>query len=360
MDGPQKSAGYVLALSPMLLLVLGVAINFPWLGFIFFFGILPIVRLFLPDDQGQPRDLSNISAFHFRFLHAIPLVHASVWIFVLPWSMYVLPKLTGADLVGFIISLWVVTSLNLTICHELMHSPMRVNQRVARLMAGSIGYFQMIEEHKGHHVRAGSAKDGESPEIGESLYVYAAKRYKKSFSAAWQWERLSQIRNARGWWTNRVFWTGTITLGVLGCFGLVSGWKGVAIYVFLILGTAFTMQAITYIQHWGLSDRRSPGLAAVGYSWEDRCLIQAWVTLNHAYHGHHHRRPSVPYFSLCGDADAPRLPASYPVMLVAALLPFVFERAMRRRLESWMAGEGKEKLIDQRQSCADLSEFFRS
>jgi alkane 1-monooxygenase len=118
------------------------------------------------------------------------------------------------------------------------------------------------------------------------------------------------------------------------------------------------MQAITYIQHWGLSDRLSPDLAEVGYSWEDRCVMQAWVTLNHAYHGHHHRRPSLPFFRLGGLDASPRLPASYPVMLLVALVPPVFKRVMRRQLDEWCDAKGTPILV-RRRSCGDARELFR-
>jgi alkane 1-monooxygenase len=117
------------------------------------------------------------------------------------------------------------------------------------------------------------------------------------------------------------------------------------------------MQAITFIQHWGLTDRLSPDLADVGYSWEDRCVMQAWVTLNHAYHGHHHRRPWLPYFRLGGLAGSPELPASYPVMLLAAFVPPLFERTMCRRLAAWRDAD-RAQLPAGRRPCLNAGEFF--
>ncbi|PNG46802.1 MULTISPECIES: hypothetical protein [unclassified Variovorax] len=87
--------------------------------------------------------------------------------------------------------------------------------------------------------------------------------------------------------------------------------------------------------------------------------MQAWVTLNHAYHGHHHVRPSLPYFRLGGFANSPRLPASYPVMLLTAMIPPLFKRTMRRRLDAWVAAEGPRPPHAER-PCANLDEFFRT
>ncbi|WP_232081253.1 hypothetical protein [Variovorax sp. WDL1] len=83
------------------------------------------------------------------------------------------------------------------------------------------------------------------------------------------------------------------------------------------------------------------------------------MTLNHAYHGHHHVRPSLPYFRLGGFANSPRLPASYPVMLLTAMIPPLFKRTMRRRLDAWVAAEGPRPPHAER-PCANLDEFFRT
>lgn len=357
MKAHRRNAGFLLALAPMALFVLGVGIDKPWACFVFFFAILPLARLLLPDDVARPPEIDEISRIQLRLLNAIPIVHAAFWIVFLPWSMFVVRELPTEQLVGFGLSFWVVMSLNLTVAHELLHSKLRWNRLAARFVAGSIGYFQMVEEHRHHHAIVGGADSGDSAEMGQSVYAYAMKRYASSFSIAWRWERDHQVRTRRQWWTNRIVWTALITVAVAACFWAAAGRLGVALYLVLIIGTAFTMQAITYIQHWGLTDRLSPDLALVGYSWEDRCVMQAWVTLNHAYHGHHHRRPSLPYFRLGGFAESPRLPASYPVLLVVALIPPLFDRAMRRRLETWR-GAKERRAPAGRQPCGNLGAFL--
>jgi len=353
-----KAGGHLLALSPMVLLVGGIAWGAPWFVFAFFFGVLPIVRAFLPDDRAEPDDADRITRGQFILLKSIPSMHALSWAVVLPWAMFVIAQLPPAQVVGFGLSFWVVTSLNLTIAHELLHRPVWWQRLAARLLAGSIGYFQMLEEHRFHHANVGGRDNGDSPEVDESVFAYAVKRYIRSFRVAQEWECLDQIRRGRAPWNNRIVWTALVTMAIAMCFGLVAGSRGIVFYGFVMAGTAFTMQAITYIQHWGLTDRRSPGLAATGYSWEDRCMLQAWVTLNHAYHGHHHLRPSLPYFRLGGFANSPRLPASYPVMFLMAMIPPLFRRTMRRRLDAWISAEGTDQSKSPR-PCPNLGEFFR-
>ena len=348
-----RAAGHLLALSPMVLLIGGAVAEAPWFVFAFFFGVLPLIRMLVPDDLARPDDGDRVPRAEWIFLQSIPLIHVLLWALLLPWTMLLVSQLRPAQLACFGLSFWVVTSLNLTVAHELMHGPAWWQRIAARLLAGSIGYFQMLEEHRSHHIHVGSPAD--SPAVGESVFSYAAKRYLRSFQVAQEWERLDQLRRGRARWNNRIVWTAMVTLAVMASFSFVGGWRGAMFYSLVIAGTAFTMQAITFIQHWGLTDRLSPG--PTGYSWEDRCLMQAWVTLNHAYHGHHHVHPSLPYFRLGGLTGSPRLPASYPVMLLMALIPPLFERTMRRRLNAWVAAAGTPR-AQAAQPCANLGEIF--
>ena len=157
----------------MVLLVAGVIFGAPWFVFAFFFGVLPMVRMLLPDDLAEPAEIGRISRMQFIFLKSIPLAHALMWALVLPWAMFVVSQLQPAQLACFALSFWVVTSLNLTIAHELLHRPVGWQRIAARLLAGSIGYFQMLEEHRSHHVNVGGRDNGDSPEVDESIFTYA-------------------------------------------------------------------------------------------------------------------------------------------------------------------------------------------
>jgi hypothetical protein len=198
----------------------------PWFGLVLFFVVLPLVRLLLPDDGARPRGIDEISPLHLRLPSALPLIHVALWILVLPWIMSTARELPTGQLIWFALSCWVVTSLNLTVAHELLHSPLKLNRTAARLVAGSIGYFQLVEEHKYHHAIVGDAESGDSPETSETVFVFALKRYVRSFSVAWQWETLDRLRRRRSRWMSGIIWTALVTLFVLACFGAVAGWRG--------------------------------------------------------------------------------------------------------------------------------------
>ena len=75
----------------------------------------------------------------------------------------------------------------------------------------------------------------------------------------------------------------------------------------MMVGVAFGVQLITYIQHWGLGDDSIPDRIAYGRGWEEDCRFQAWVTLSISLHDQHHRDSRRPYYRLELSPDSPRL-----------------------------------------------------
>jgi alkane 1-monooxygenase len=239
--------------------------------------------------------------------------------------------------VGFTLALWIVCSLNTAIGHELIHSRSRFNRKLGDLLDATVGYFHFTEEHLSHHASNGSHDESDAAVQGTSIYVFAFRRYMRSLRVAWNYERARLKRMKSGRFANRLVGKLLIPIAIASIYYVFAGKIGLGIYLFQITGTAFSVQAITYLQHWGLSEKETPAMADYGYSWEDGCWMQACVTLNHAFHGQHHLNMTQPYFVLSLNKGGLSLPASYPVMVVVALFPTFFTRLMKDRLAIWIA-----------------------
>lgn len=331
-----KNAGYLLALVPQALLVAGVYTGFTWFSVIFFFVVLPFVRKVIGNDVSAPN--KKPGRLLGIYLRSIPRLYFATWAVVLPWSMWALAnvEMSVQQYAGFALAMWIVFSLNTAIAHELIHSSNAFDRRIGVLLDASVGYFHFREEHSAHHARTGHHFDGDAAAAGTSLYVYALRRYKKSLIDAWEYEEARLRRRQHGKWRNSLFWKSSVPLGIGLAFYYCAGPLGAGIYLFEVVGAAFSIQAITYLQHWGLSQKVTPTLEDYGFSWEDGCWMQACVTLNHAFHGHHHLHIKRPYYELGQLKDGLPLPASYPVMFVVALIPSFFTRIMSCRLSLWM------------------------
>ncbi|WP_198141070.1 fatty acid desaturase [Polaromonas sp. JS666] len=355
-----KNAGYMLVLLPQLLLVVGTSLGFPWLSVALFFGVLPIMRKFVGNDlspsNGNPSSLLRI------YLQAIPRLYFVAWALTLPWVIWVVATrpMSTPECVGFTLALWIVCSLNAAIAHELIHVRSRFDRVLGQFLYASIGYFHFPEEHMSHHARTGHYYDGDAAMPGTSVYVYAAMRFLRTFRLAWAYEAKHLKGMSKGWLASRMLYRAIIPVAIASAFYGYAGQLGLAIYLFQIIGAAFTVQVITYLQHWGLSERETPALADYGFSWEDGCWMQACVTLNHTFHGQHHLSRARPYYELGLTKDGLHLPASYPVMFVVALFPSLFSTVMKSRLVNWIENYEKREMLMHEADCIGGAKIFQT
>lgn len=331
----RKHLGYLLVLVPQLLFVAGMQAGHPWLPVVFFFVVLPILRPVVGNDEAPPDTApAPLLALYLRIL---PRLYCGVWALVLPWSASVLASrpMPAVDVLGFALSFWIVASLNTAVAHELIHRRHRLDHTLGRVLASSVGYFHLAEEHTAHHLRCGHYHDSDAARPGTSLYRFALTRCRRSLVDAWKVEDGRCKRRHLPWRSNRLLHSATLPVLIGAGFFLAAGVTGLYFYALQVIATAFSVQAITYLQHWGLTEKETPELADYGFTWDDRCWMQACVTLNHAYHSRHHLCPGLPYYALAPSQNGPELAASYPVMFAIALFPRWFDSIMASRLAAW-------------------------
>ncbi len=120
-----------------------------------------------------------------------------------------------------------------------------------------------------------------------------------------------------------------------GAFALAAGKAGFLLYVCVAAGIHFAVQAINFIQHWGLGSDSVRDAGEGRYGWECRCLFQGWILLNIALHHSHHQDASTPYYLLAPHPGSPRLPGSYIPLLFVSMVPPLWHRLMGPVLDAW-------------------------
>lgn len=334
----------------MILLVVGTYIGFPILSLLFFFVVLPVVRNYVGNDLSPPN--KKPAGLLGVYLRSIPRLYVAGWACVLPWTIWVLATMpmSVAQYIGFALAFWIVSSMNTAIAHELIHSRSNFDRNLGGLLDASVGYFHFAQEHLTHHARNGYYHESDAAAPGTSIYVFAAKRYLRSFVVAWEYETNRLRRTNHTWTSNRLLHKAAIPPMVAATYYFFAGMTGLGIYFFQVFGAAFTVQAITYLQHWGLTEKETPELADHGFTWDDGCWMQACVTLNHAFHGSHHLR-IAPYYEMSQRTGALTLPASYPVMFIVMLFPRYFTEIMKCRLSAWIEKHEAGEIFEHTYDC---------
>jgi alkane 1-monooxygenase len=234
----------------------------------------------------------------------------------------------------------VTGSQGITFAHELGHAKSRFDRALAWLLMGSVLYAHfMVEHYRGHHVRAATQDDPATARRGESLWRFLPRTLGGSFASAWRLEARQLEQRRRGWHRSVLVWA---SAGQLGGLMAIAHWFGSGTLVFWIAQAAyavFLLEAINYIEHYGLSRREVNGRReayGIGHAWNaDHALTNCFIA-NLQRHGDHHLHAWKPY-TMLEALPGPQLPTGYAGCLFLASVPRLWFRAMHPRIAAWQA-----------------------
>ncbi|MEM1382494.1 MAG: alkane 1-monooxygenase [Pseudomonadota bacterium] len=266
------------------------------------------------------------------------IVGASLWAVGQGWH----DPLTGAAILascGFACG-----GIGITYAHELVHQKARFERVMAEMLLISVGYGHFRTEHiLGHHRTVATPADPVSARKGEGFWSFLPRAVLGSLASAWRIEADRLARRGRPVWDRRnPFWRyGLGFASVLAVAGLIGGWQGALFYPLLCMVAILQLEAINYIEHYGLT-RRHLGEGRFErprphHSWNAAQRVSNWLLINLQRHSDHHVRPDrrYPLLQHHGHTDAPQLPYGYPVMFFLALVPPLWHRMMDWRVDRW-------------------------
>lgn len=343
------ASGYLVVLAPPILLYLGVAHGFPSLAFVALILVAPFLRVFFGDVSKAPPEWSEAVA---TALHALPNVTAVVYVgsvIGVLWRLHV-DEAGLAFYAGLGLSLWAVFIFASCVAHELVHRRDPASKLLGQVLSGLIGYPLLEHEHRSHHAGGGSSAAPEWPRVDESVWAFTARRWRHAARSAW--EGNIEFAQRRG----RRFFGGlhvSIPLTVVTACGFLwsAGAAGAIAYAAVAVAVAWSMHAVTYVQHWGLGEDSVGDAAVRDLGWEDCCRLQAWLTLGISFHQAHHHSNGTPFYRLAPEEGSPRQPGGYVVLLVACLVPPLWRALMVPALERWKADPSQPRSAGRRLVC---------
>ncbi|GAB6067727.1 hypothetical protein JCM13664_10450 [Methylothermus subterraneus] len=223
----------------------------------------------------------------------------------------------------------------LVAAHELIHRRAKLLRALGRVVLILCGYEHFFTEHlRGHHRRAGSLNDPATARLGESYREFWRRTVLAQFQNAWRLEcRRLRLGSRPSWrWLRHRVLQGVIAeLGLLLAIGLGFGLLPLLAFVLQALMGVRNLEAINYVQHWGLTPT----------PWRTDAWCSTYLLLGLARHAHHHRRPKVPFYRLEPSPNAPELPYGYfALMFVVAYANRAFQKAARAELRRFKMNAG--------------------
>jgi len=336
------------------LLALGAGFGGAWtlLPTVFIFGLLPVL-----DDRVGRHDANPLGAsrgLRWKF-------DLALWLFVPVQTtalLLVLWRLTHGEApasfietVGLTLSTGVISgSGGIVIAHELMHRASAFSRALAEILMTQATYAHFCIEHvHGHHRNVATPLDPASSRRGENVFAFIPRSILGGALSAWRIESERVGRTGESWTLRdrRLRMTLTTALVYAGVFAIF-GAKGAALFLAQSAVAVALLEAINYVEHYGLR-RRDLGAGRyerVGpeHSWNSSHRVSNLYLFNLARHSDHHYLASRPYETLrhWDDTEAPQLPTGYAAMLLVALVPPLWFRVMNPRVDAWT----QTRLID--------------
>jgi alkane 1-monooxygenase len=315
---------------------------------ILFFGVVPLLELFLQPDHQNIENRTNDKFYDWYLFLLVPIQLVILVVFLCSVSA---PNITTFDLIGRIISMGLMCGLlGITLGHELGHRVNRFEQ-----FLGEVALLTSLENHflpyhnLGHHRNAATPKDPATARRNETVYTFWFRSQFGSYVQAWQFEISKQKRNNRHWFSLRnrmvTYTIAQIVLisGIYYFFGLTAMCAFIAS---AIIGKLL-LETVNYIEHYGLLRK----IEASGkyervkpeHSWNSDHVLGRAILLELSRHSDHHFRASKHYQSLDSISTSPQMPTGYPGMMLFSLIPPLWFAFMNRKLDEMSQNTERER-----------------
>jgi alkane 1-monooxygenase len=333
------SIGFLLP--PVILWAAGLGGWWNWLPVLVIYAGLPVADALarLNPVHHTPTETAELSArLSFRLV---------TWLWVptqtalVIWALqrFTSASMTRVEELGLIMSIGTIAGgIGITYAHELIHRPGRGELLLGDVLLALVTYPHFAIEHVyGHHRHVATPADPVTARKGESFYRFLPRAIVGSLAHAWHIEAVRADRNRRSRWSlgNRmvryVLTTAFIYALVLNIWGV----RGLAFFAAQSLVGIVMLEAINYVEHYGLLRREiHPGeyeRVSARHSWDSNHRVSNWLLINLARHSDHHLVASKRYQTLDSVDASPQLPWGYGTMLLIALVPPVWRRVMDER-----------------------------
>jgi alkane 1-monooxygenase len=317
---------FLLALTAAAAPVAGHAYGQYWQALLVFFVIVPILDLFLG------RSTVRAAADEMRRLETSVLFRAILYAWVplqlglILWGSSLIGKLDGADAILFTLSVGLATgATGITIAHELGHKRPALERFLSRLLLVTVSYGHFTVEHnRGHHVRVATPEDPASARYGEGFWRFLPRTLTGSF--------IDSLRIDKG----EVMRVWAATFAVAATLGLAFGPRAVAFFFGQSAMAVLLLEAVNYIEHYGLERRKLPDgryeRQSARHAWDAYEALSNSFLVHLQRHADHHLNPMRPYAALQPQEESPKLPTGYAGMVPIALVPPLWFAVMNPRV----------------------------
>lgn len=238
-------------------------------------------------------------------------------------------------------------TIGITYAHELIHQRNRLERWLGDLLLALVFYGHFRSEHLlVHHRHVGTPKDPVTARYNEGFHRFFPRVLGQCLASAFRAEAAMLARRGRAFWDRRnPFWRyAALQAGFLALAFALAGAEGVLLLLLQAVVAVWQLELVNYVEHYGLTRKHLGGgryeHVRPRHSWNASQKASNWLLINLQRHSDHHVKPDrrFPLLQSYGPEEAPQLPAGYPVMTMAAMVPPLWRRIMNPRVRAWRRG----------------------
>jgi hypothetical protein len=240
--------------------------------------------------------------------------------------------------IGLLYVSLMVSMIGLVTAHELIHRTCdKVSLMIGRwLLAFSFDSNFSIEHVYGHHRYVATEDDPATAPRGRNVYQHIFISSYQGYLSAWNIEKGRLVRRHQFLYSfNNTFIRGVLMSGALVvCCYWLAGWLGVTYFCLMALFSKAILEVVNYMEHYGLvRDKSTP--VAPRHSWNTNKKISSWSMFNLSRHSHHHAQGHIPFHHLRPYEDAPMMLNGYLGTISLTLIPPLWFKLMKPKLQHW-------------------------
>lgn len=335
---------YLASYSIPLTVCIGLFLRGPWVFLtpLFAFVLVPILETIMPlDHHNLSKNESESKAVN-RFFNVLlylnlPIVYGLIGYFL--WSLGG-SNYTTAELIGLTFSVGIALGSNgINVAHELGHRTLAWERTLGKILLLPAQYMHFYIEHNyGHHVHAATAEDPASAKYKQSLYSFWITSTSKQYVSAWKIQNRLRKQEGYGFLSikNDMFWYVVLQLGHLSATYFLFGPQGLLIAAILAVVGILLLEAINYIEHYGLRRNKTKSgryeRVSEIHSWNSNHVLGRVMLYELTRHSDHHYKSSKKYQLLDCHETSPQMPYGYPTSMVLSLLPPLWFSIMNKRI----------------------------
>jgi alkane 1-monooxygenase len=210
-----------------------------------------------------------------------------------------------------------IFGLGINVAHELIHKNFKIDKFFGRRLLELTFYGIWEWQHLlGHHKNVGKLIDPATAPLNMSVYEFIPKSI---YGTIIQSYKISNIKFYNSLFKSFLILyilllTNTFYFYIRSC----------------MIGIIF-LEIINYIEHYGLS-RNNDETVQEQHSWDAPFVFSSFLLFKLPLHSDHHLNSWKSYSELEIKKNSPKLPYSYPIMIIISLFPPLFFKIIHKSL----------------------------